>query len=333
MALRAPAEAIWITWEDHRRSRVLAAALGCAYRPLLRRAAYGPRVAVLGWRTLRLLLRRRPRLLFVQNPSLALTTLACLLRPLLGYVLVVDRHSNFTLRTLTPPPPVRWAFDSLSRFTNRHADLTIVTNETLRKLATDWRGRGFVLQDKLPEMDLAEPVSLPGRRNFVFVCTYSSDEPVREVVEAARRLPADHVVHVTGDTARADPALLRGAPDNVVFTGFLPETEYQSLLAASDGVLALTTQPLTLLCCAYEAVSLRRPLILSHHEDLLAYFRLGAVPTDNSAESLAAAMREAAERHEELAAEAAELAVELPRDWDARFAELLAEIDRLVGRS
>ncbi|NTV03742.1 glycosyltransferase family 4 protein, partial [bacterium] len=196
----------------------------------------------------------------------------------------------------------------------------------LLDLVRAWRGRGFVLQDKLPAMDQAEPWPARGRFNFTFVGTFSADEPVGNVVAAARLLPDDHVVHITGNTALADPGLLKDAPANVVFTGFLPEAAYQGLLAASDAVLGLTTRPHTLLCCAYEAVALRRPLILSDHEDLLAYFHRGVVPTDNTPESLAAAMREVARRRDELGAEAVLLAQSLSHDWDIRFAALQSVI-------
>jgi len=280
---------------------------------------YVLRVLDLGWRTWRLLVRRRPRLVFIQNPSLVLAALACTLKPLLRYRLVVDRHSNFELRTLTPPAPVRFMFNRLSRWTTRGADLTIVTNETLRALTDAWGGRGFILQDKLPAL-AAAPMALarPGS-HLVFVCTFSEDEPVAEVLEAARRLPDGITVHVTGNDRKLPPRLREAAPDNVVFTGFIPDADYQALLAACDGVIGLTTRPVTLLCCAYEAVSLGKPMVLSRHDDLMGYFRRGTVPTDNSAADLARAMTELVARREELAAEIAVLATELRTDWEARF--------------
>ena len=194
----------WITWEDHRRSRELAAAFACDYIAMDSARPYVLRVLDLGWRTWRLLVRRRPRLVFIQNPSLVLAALACTLKPLLRYRLVVDRHSNFELRTLTPPAPVRFMFNRLSRWTTRGADLTIVTNETLRVLTDAWGGRGFILQDKLPAL-AAAPMALarPGS-HLVFVCTFSEDEPVAEVLEAARRLPDGITVHVITFSNDAD---------------------------------------------------------------------------------------------------------------------------------
>jgi len=309
----------WITWEDHRRSRELAAAFACDYIPLASNRGYALRTLELGWRTVRVLMKRKPRLLFIQNPSLMLAALACAMKPLLRYALIVDRHSNFELRTLTPPAPVRFVFDRLSRWTTRCADLTIVTNETLRVLADSWGGRGIILQDKLPTLGAAPaPLARPGS-HLVFVCTFSEDEPVAEVIEAARRLPDGITVHVTGNDRKLPARLRESAPDNVVFTGFIPDADYQALLAACDGVIGLTTRPVTLLCCAYEAVSLGKPMVLSRHDDLMDYFRRGTVPTDNSAADLARAMVDLVQRRDELEAEVAVLAEELRADWDARF--------------
>jgi hypothetical protein len=67
-------------------------------------------------------------------------------------------------------------------------------------------------------------------------------------------------------------------------------------------------------------------LVLSDHADLIAYFHRGVVPTDNSPESLATAMRDVARRRDELEAEAGLLAQALTQDWEIRFSALLAVI-------
>jgi glycosyltransferase involved in cell wall biosynthesis len=119
------------------------------------------------------------------------------------------------------------------------------------------------------------------------------------------------------------------APPNVCFTGFLNEADYQSLLASCDVLMALTRQPYTLLCGAYEAMSLGRPLVLSRHEDLAAYFARGRLLADNTPEAIAAAVEEALNRSEELAAQMRELREELRVVWDARFRELAVRIRTL----
>ncbi len=320
---------LWVAWERHRRSRELASRLGVELRELLASSPYLLRVAALSARTLALLLRRRPRLLIVQNPSLVLTALAVAARPALGYALVVDRHSNFKLGRLPSRAPKWRLFHALSRMTVRRADLTIVTNDHLADLVAAWGGRPFVLPDAVPSLDLATPGRPTRRPTVVCVCSHGTDEPLAEVLAAARLARSRPMIQVTGDPRRADPALVASAPDNVSFTGFLPEPEYQSLLASSDAVLCLTTQPHTLLCGAYEAVAAGRPLIVSDQEVLVAYFRRGTVATANTAAGIAAAIDEAVERGDDLRREMAEFAPELKESWRRRFAELLDRLDGL----
>lgn len=314
--------ALWLSWERHRRSRELAGALGAELCEFESRAPWAARSAALSARTVIRLFRTRPSLLIVQNPSIVLATVACLLKPLLGYRLIVDRHSNFFEETLAAPSPKFRVFHLLSRFTVRRADLTIVTNDVLKDLLESWGGRGFILPDKLPAMALARPPLPDGEQAVVFVCSHAFDEPLAEVLEAARLLGAAYRIHVTGDSRRSDARLIRSAPANVNFTGFLDEADYQSLLASSRGVLALTSQPNTLLCCAYEAVALGLPLVLSDQVVLTRYFRQGAVITDHAPAAIAAAVRRVVAEQSRLRAEVADLGRELVADWDTRFAAL-----------
>jgi len=68
---------------------------------------------------------------FVQNPSLVLASLACLLKPWPGYWLVVDRHSNFVFGQDGRSSQMRRSLSRLSGFTIRKAGLSVVTNRWL----------------------------------------------------------------------------------------------------------------------------------------------------------------------------------------------------------
>ena len=320
-------KAIWITWENQRRSLELAAALGADLWLLLADKSYLVRAVWLGMRTIGKLLARRPRLVFVQNPSLVLATLVCFLRPLLGYRLVVDRHSSFKFHTRGSPLLKYRIFHRLSRYTVRHADLTIVTNEFLRDVIERWGGRGFVLQDRLPDLSQVQPRDLAGNSSIVFICSHNADEPLAPVVAAARLIDPRINVYVTGNYHKTRPEVYADAPANIVFTGFLSEVDYQSLLHSSDALMALTIQPHTLLCGAYEAVALGKPLVLSDFEDLTSYFDRGTVFTDNSPESIAAAITQAITDKDRLGRQMRELQDDLSRRWQVRFAELVEMIN------
>jgi glycosyltransferase involved in cell wall biosynthesis len=318
--------ALWISWERHRRSRELARALDV---PLAEVVSDGPRL----WRSLScaartvgVLLRHRPKVLFVQNPSVQLAYLTGLLKPLLDYTLVVDRHSNFDFENTE-----RGFFNYLSNDSIRRADLTIVTNDTIADLVEGKGGRALVLQDLLPTLRPG-PRALPeATASIVYICSFLPDEPVEALLGAARRLGDGYRIYVTGKVSKQNRDRVRSAPPNVTFTGFLAEEDYASLLGAADLVVVLTTRVNTLLCGAYEGVSLGKPLILSNQVVLREYFTQGVVLTENTPESIEAAIRTAALERDRLAAEMANLIPALRADWATRFDRLQKRLGWIDG--
>src|SRR6056297_491763 len=86
---------VWITWEKQRRSFELAKALGCElyvfdYDGRLRY----PRCI---YNTMKILISNRHKIIFVQNTSMILATISCLLGIILRGKVVVDRHTTFDL--------------------------------------------------------------------------------------------------------------------------------------------------------------------------------------------------------------------------------------------
>lgn len=311
---------IWITWERQRRSIEMAKRLGCELRLFESPSPYLLRAIQLGFRTL-MTLARRPRVVFVQNPSIVLAAIVVFMRPLFRYLVVVDRHSNFKLHTAHSKHPQWLLFHALSRYTVRGADLTIVTNERLAGLVQRWGGRAFILPDPLPDLPHAIRREL-AEQTVVCVSSFGSDEPIAEVLAAAAEVGGSVRIVITGNPAHLPESLRRSAPENVRFSGFLAEPDFQQLLASCDAIMALTTQPHTLLCAAYEAVALCQPLILSDQEELVAYFTRGCVPTQNDGASIARAVAVALARKDALIEESRLLKAELERSWSKQFAEL-----------
>jgi len=260
-------------------------------------------------------------LLFVQNPSVQLAALASFLKPWFGYTLVVDRHSNFDFSNTRDG-----LFNRLSNYGLRKADLTIVTNDAVQRLVEEKGGRALILQDLLPRLDAKRGAPRGGPLRVVYVCSFSPDEPVEEVLEAAGRLDKDVHVYVTGRVPALFQDRARRAPATVTFTGFLPEDEYVDLMGSADVVMALTKREHTLLCGAYEGVSLRKPLVLSNQEALRSYFTKGVVLTENTPEAIAGAIRKAVEDRERLSAEVGELVPTLEADWSSRFHRLKSNL-------
>jgi hypothetical protein len=96
----------------------------------------------------------------------------------------------------------------------------------------------------------------------LFLGTYGRDEPVAELVEAARLLP-EVEVRITGDPGAAPPGLLDQLPPNVRLLGYLGPEQYQAEVLRADLAVVLTTEPTSVMRAGYEAVYARRPLLVS----------------------------------------------------------------------
>lgn len=317
---------IWVAWERHRRSRELARDLAV---PLYDHDVRLPRVLrhpYLAARTLCLLVRERPDGVVVQSPSFVLALLVSLARTLFGFALVVDAHNEgvrpFSARLAWLAP--------LYAFVHRRANRVVVTNEALASIVAGDGGRPVVLEDKLPALGEPPLVALRGRRNVVVVSTFAKDEPIEEILAAAPLLDGDTVLHVTGNPRRLDPARAAALPRNVVLTGFLPEEDYVALIRSAELVVDLTRLDDCLVCGAYEAVALGRPMVLTDNPSSRRYFRKGAVFTANEPRAIAEAITTALAERERLESDVADLRRELTTDWMGRRAALVASLNAIT---
>jgi glycosyltransferase involved in cell wall biosynthesis len=313
--------AVWITWQRHRRTRELCSAFGLELVELTYRGHRLVRYPVLAARTALFLLRRRPDVVFIQCPSVLLGVWAVLLKAVFRFVLVADLHNEAV-------EPYNYSFAAYRKalaWIGRSADVCLVTNDALKRIVERGGGHAFVLPDKVPDLAPAADPGASRAPRVVFVCSYAPDEPYLELIEAATLLDPAVTVYVTGDHRRL-PATIQ-VPSNVRLTGYLSEHDYEHLLRGADIVVDLTAMENCLVCGAYEAVAVERPLVTSDTRALRAYFNRGTVYTAHTAQSLASAIRYALRERLRLAAEMKVLKLELARDW-ARQGDGLR---RLVG--
>ncbi len=267
----------------------------------------------------------RPRILLVQNPSWVLTFLAIILKPVFQYCLVVDAHNAGVL----PSHRGHEHIGFMLPFFHRNADLTIVTNESCAQIVQRHGGRTEIVPDPLPELHPGKSErNRKGDFVVVFVCTFACDEPFAEVLVAARQLPDEVIILITGDSGRCPAALREHAPGNVRFTGYLPEDEYIGTLANADLIMDLTTREDCLVCGAYEAVALGVPMVLSDTAINREFFHSGAIYVRNEARAIASALREAHCEVNRLRGEVQELAVDLRRLVQDRIKRLRSAISR-----
>lgn len=277
---------LWLTWEIQVRNRSLSARMDAHLAEIIEPSGGLRRYIKSIGRTLRFLWRWRGSVVVVQNPSIILSLLAVLLKPVLRYRLIVDAHNS----GIYPKDGASSLLMAIANFIIRAATYVIVTNKGLARRVESIGGAPVIVPDPLPVID-AEGSCFHSKygsypHSVLFVCTWASDEPYFEVFSAAEQLP-DVLFLVTGRSKGREGGYGKALPRNVVLTGFVPEAEYQSLLAEVDIIVDLTTREDCLVCGAYEAVSARKPFVLSNTTALREYFRKGGVHVDNHASSIA----------------------------------------------
>jgi glycosyltransferase involved in cell wall biosynthesis len=325
----APVRAVWITWERQRRNEGIARALGVPLYELNVPGSRLRRYMVAVPKTATILRTERPEVVFVQNPSIVLGLGAVIWGRLARVPVFVDAHNA----GLDPHAPPQAVLRRIAALIARLARFTIVSNANLSPIVESYGGRPFVLPDPIPELpDGTLPAAGTGLR-VLFICSYASDEPYEDVIEAARRLGPEVTVWITGNPKDRRERLLAMAPPNVVLTGFLSEADFVGLMRAADVVMDLTTRDDCLVCGAYEGLAAGKALVLSDSAATRAYFSQGVVYTRNDVDGITASLRQALAERERLAADAVALRERLLREWDGRRTELLALMRKLARRN
>jgi glycosyltransferase involved in cell wall biosynthesis len=314
--------AIWLTWEIQRRNRSLARAVGARLHELNLAGGRVSRYLRLIPRTFAIVRREQPRVIYYQNPSIVLAALLASMKflRLTRARLVGDFHNAGV-----NPPAARW----LVPWIVRRTDLVIVSNRNLEKPIESFGGRAMSIPDPIPSFDVDAPSADAGLFEVFFICSWASDEPIVEVLKAAliiaERAPGI-VVAITGRPKLERVGWTEAVPANVFLTGFLSEHDFERRLLGASVVLDLTTRDDCMVCGAYEATSAGVPMVLSDNAPTRAYFRRGALFTDNSAASIAQEILNAHAHHAELKRDVMDLKGELIIEEKARLAELAARI-------
>lgn len=284
---------IFVSWDDHnRRTESLAQALGIDVCFQEVGPKLNPRTAPMRYLRQAVLFRkmireRRPRFVFVMLPPFPLLALAVMYAWRGKYFLVPDLHSGVFYDPKWRPflPMTQWLL--------RRTRLTVVTNGHLKDRLASVGVHAEVVLDPVPVVRYAQDDvgSPPEMRTPAVLApvSYTSDEPIGELIAAFRMMPERHL-YLTGSPPPNVVSLAAGIP-NVFFLGFLPEEKYWGALREADIVVALTTQPATVQCAAFEAATVGTPVVLSNTPVLRALFGDAATyANDHSPNALAEAI-------------------------------------------
>jgi glycosyltransferase involved in cell wall biosynthesis len=250
--------------------------------------------------TVLLLLRKRPRCVFVMSPP----PIACL--PIWLYSVATGAQFVIDAHTAAFVDP-RWSrFEFVQRFFARRAVTVLVTNTHWQSLVQRWGAHCEIVPDVPVMFPDPEPINLPDGFNIVVASTFTFDEPT-EILFRAAALAPDIAFHVTGDYRRLNRDVLALKPANVRLTGFVPDAQYVSLLKRCHAVMSLTTLDHTMQRGAYEAAYLGRPVITSDFSVLRRAFPKGSVFVSNDPESIAKGVQQMRRNHTHYESEAREL--------------------------
>lgn len=317
---------IWITWETQRRNRSMSQALKAElyeldYSELSAYKRYFKSVV----RTLLIIKREKPKVLFVQNPSLLLATIALLISKVSCINVVIDAHNG----GIKPFDGKSRALNIWAKMILKSSPLTIVTNEVIRQdVIKITAGKVCVLPDPIPcIVPPQQRDKLKGEFNVLFVCTWASDEPFLEVIEAAGLLGNNICLYITGNHEKHQSLNFSNLPSNVFLTGFVPTIEFDRLLYSVDVVMDLTTREGCLVCGAYEAIAADQPVILSDTKVLQSYFP-GMVYTNNEASDIADSIKRMLEDLLHFKNSAKNLKNQLVENWSDTLSSFELELPR-----
>ena len=278
------------------------------------------------WKTLHILSQARGSLVFVQSPSIVLANLATLVSRHYGVTVVIDAHNGGIAPLEGRVVWLRWLAES----SLRRAHLVIVTNEALAQIARNLGATAFVLPDPMPNWP-PEPVqhSESAAKEIVAICTWASDEPYEALIEAARQLPEEYRLSITGRPKLSEKAR-QALPPNIRLTGFVPEADYLTLLRNANVIVDLTTRENCLVCGAYEAISLHKALVVSDTAALRDLLGGAAEYCTNDPRAIAASIVRAASKQHQLEIAARERDATLRKNWEKLSSELNSELAKLA---
>jgi glycosyltransferase involved in cell wall biosynthesis len=273
------------------------------------------------------LLRHRPGAVVVTLPPPFPALVALAYCRLTRTVLVLDSNpASFGLKQNR----MSQALLPVHRWLARRAAAVLVTTDDLADIVRTWGAEPLILHEPAPALPPSRRLRPPaaGSGDFValFVCVFGADEPVPEVLEAARRLP-DVRFRITGDPRKAQDGLLDDVPPNVDLVGYLEPARYGEELADADVVLSLTTEPTSVTRSGYEAVYARKPLIVTDWPASRAYFRHAQhVPND------AAHIAEAVTQIRDAYGQFQRASVDAHREQELRAEAQIAQLQTLLRR-
>ena len=276
-------------------------------------------------KTLRVLRKERPKIIICQSPPLTCAFTAMVYQYLFSCgskpKILIDAHTG----AISSPFSKK-----LTRLVMKNASAVIVFNKEQQNYAIlNYQITPIVLEDPIPDYadilsaDKQEGYKLEQKATFnvAVISSFESDEPLRAVFDAAFELP-DVYFYITGEKKNADKKLLVNKPANVIITGFLDYKAYINLLHKVDVIMDLTTDNMSVVAGAFEALGLEQPLVTSDWIPLRRHFSKGTIYVKNSTGDIKEGIIVAITNREKLSKEMHQLKIEKVNEWKEKISRL-----------
>jgi glycosyltransferase involved in cell wall biosynthesis len=321
---------IFLDWRpNNRRAQSIAKDIGATLYlapNILRKKVYAPiRYFYLLFWTITVLIKSRPRVVFVSTPPTFGPIIVFTYAKLFNCAYVVDASHTATMAYWRKVPFGFW----FNKFVMNQSLATLVHNECIKEL-TDKQGiDSIVLETKIPELQVTNEQRIADDFTVLTPCSFDADEPIDEIFNAAELMP-DINFSVTGSYARLHKEQVDRCPANLTLTGFLSERDYDLLLNSVNVVLVLTTDDYPVRPRgASEAIAAEKPLIVSLNQATEKHLGKGTILISNTAEEIIQSILKIRNQYEHYKTEIKQLKDERMSQYKLEIREL----NRLIGGS
>lgn len=346
---------VFIDWNVYqRRSATLAREMNLEmhfleWRKFRRKALFPIRYIGQFIQTLLILKRKNPNLVVVKGVPIFAPFAVWMFSKLTGTKYVIDAHNGTFER--------KWGklFKAL-KMIGQSAEVILIHNKPLQEEINleALQMKSYVLEDRIPVPEKINSGSIMVTGNterscekindndistecrseklqITVISSLSSNEDIAMVLDSLGGLK-NIDVYVTGNIHRGrgkTRALIRKPPENVIFTGYLPEPAYWDLLRKSDILLINDVRDNVLSCGGYESIAVQKPLVISKNNATKQYYMKGAVLYEREdKQSIITAVNLAAKEKNRLTAEIIELQKIKNKEWEKKFLDLMKILDQ-----
>ncbi len=276
--------------------------------------------------TLKCLFQRRPSLVFIQFPPPPALYCVAFYAWLTNTRYIVDCHME-----IANDHWIKWIYVKQLLVKGK----LIVHNEHLiEPVIRSVNTKPIVLRDGIAnrysrahhESALVKNLNLRSKSYVIVPCSFSLDEPIIEIIEAAKMLPEIPFI-MTWNSERLLATIRNNLPPNVVLTGYLPVDDFDSLFANSGIALVLTKHENVQLSGMQEAMAFEVPAVVTDLRTTRYLYKDCPVFVENDPRSIAVGIKRALENKQGFAERMKKLRMETEKEFLEQLTNLKASLD------